>query len=33
MGKLGSTLIEVKSGYGLDVENEYKMLKVIKKAK
>ncbi len=29
---LGITTIEVKSGYGLDVENELKMLRVIKKA-
>jgi imidazolonepropionase len=30
---LGITTIEVKSGYGLDVENELKMLRIIKKAK
>lgn len=30
--KLGITTIEVKSGYGLDVENELKMLRIIKKA-
>ncbi len=30
--KRGITTIEVKSGYGLDVENELKMLRVIKKA-
>ncbi|MBB4807555.1 imidazolonepropionase [Chryseobacterium defluvii] len=29
---LGITTIEIKSGYGLDVENELKMLKMIKKA-
>ena len=29
---LGITPIEIKSGYGLDVENELKMLRVIKKA-
>ncbi|WBV54742.1 imidazolonepropionase [Chryseobacterium daecheongense] len=29
---LGITTIEVKSGYGLDVENELKMLRIIKKA-
>lgn len=29
---LGITTIEVKSGYGLDVENELKMLQIIKKA-
>ena len=29
---LGITTIEVKSGYGLDVENEIKMLRIIKKA-
>jgi imidazolonepropionase len=30
---LGITTIEVKSGYGLDLENELKMLRIIKKAK
>lgn len=30
---LGITTIEIKSGYGLDVENELKMLRVIQKAK
>ena len=30
--KLGITTIEIKSGYGLDLENELKMLRVIKKA-
>ena len=29
---LGITTIEIKSGYGLDLENELKMLRVIKKA-
>ena len=29
----GTTLVEAKSGYGLDFENEYKMLQVIEKAK
>ncbi len=29
---LGITTIEIKSGYGLDIENELKMLRVIKKA-
>ncbi|MFN1216884.1 imidazolonepropionase [Chryseobacterium kwangjuense] len=29
---LGITTIEIKSGYGLDVENELKMLRIIKKA-
>ena len=29
---LGITTIEVKSGYGLDMENELKMLRIIKKA-
>jgi imidazolonepropionase len=29
---LGITTLEVKSGYGLDVENELKMLRIIKKA-
>ncbi|WP_294304985.1 imidazolonepropionase [uncultured Chryseobacterium sp.] len=31
--ELGITTIEVKSGYGLDVENELKMLRIIKKAR
>ncbi len=30
--QLGITTIEIKSGYGLDLENELKMLRVIKKA-
>ncbi|WP_419869756.1 imidazolonepropionase [Chryseobacterium sp. CT-SW4] len=30
--RLGITTIEIKSGYGLDVENELKMLRTIKKA-
>lgn len=29
----GTTLVEAKSGYGLDVESEMKMLRVIEKAK
>ena len=29
----GTTLVEAKSGYGLDLENELKMLRVIEKAK
>ena len=29
----GTTLVEAKSGYGLDFDNEYKMLKVIERAK
>ena len=29
----GTTLVEAKSGYGLDFDNEYKMLEVIEKAK
>ena len=33
MGKLGTTTVEVKSGYGLTKESEAKMLKVIKMAK
>jgi imidazolonepropionase-like amidohydrolase len=33
MAKLGTTLLEAKSGYGLEPESEVKMLKVIKKAK
>lgn len=33
MLKGGTTLVEAKSGYGLDLENEYKMLRVIEKAK
>jgi imidazolonepropionase len=28
--RLGTTTIEIKSGYGLDTENEIKMLKAIK---
>ncbi len=31
MGSLGVTTVEAKSGYGLDAENEYKMLRVIKR--
>lgn len=30
MKKLGTTLIEAKSGYGLNLETEVKMLKVLK---
>lgn len=33
MLRSGTTLVEVKSGYGLDVESEMKMLRVIEKAK
>ena len=33
MQKTGTTLVECKSGYGLNVETEIKMLKVIDKAK
>jgi len=33
MAKSGTTLVEAKSGYGLEKETEIKMLKVIKKAK
>lgn len=33
MAKLGTTTVEVKSGYGLDTENELKMLKAIKNAR
>lgn len=33
MQKAGTTLVECKSGYGLDFETEVKMLKVIDKAK
>ena len=29
----GTTVVEAKSGYGLDLENELKMLNVIEKAK
>lgn len=29
----GTTLVEIKSGYGLNWENELKMLRVIEKAK
>jgi hypothetical protein len=29
MSKLGTTSVEIKSGYGLDAENEVKMLKAI----
>ena len=33
MQKTGTTLVECKSGYGLDVKTEMKMLKVIERAK
>lgn len=33
MLKNGTTLVEAKSGYGLDTENEVKMLKVIERAR
>ena len=33
MLRCGTTLVEAKSGYGLDFDNEYKMLQVIEKAK
>ena len=33
MLRCGTTLVEAKSGYGLDFESEYKMLEVIEKAK
>ena len=33
MLQAGTTLIEAKSGYGLDVNNEIKMLQVLEKAK
>lgn len=33
MLRAGTTLVEAKSGYGLDAENEIKMLKVIERAK
>ena len=32
MNRIGTTLVEVKSGYGLDTESEIKMLKVIEMA-
>lgn len=32
MNRVGTTLVEVKSGYGLDTETEIKMLRVIQKA-
>ena len=32
MTRVGTTLCEVKSGYGLDTESEIKMLRVIEKA-
>lgn len=33
MLRCGTTLVEAKSGYGLDLENELKMLRVIERAK
>jgi imidazolonepropionase len=33
MLQAGTTLLEAKSGYGLDTENETKMLKVLERAK
>ena len=33
MSRLGTTLVEAKSGYGLERDTEIKMLKVIKQAK
>ena len=33
MSRAGTTLVECKSGYGLNVETEVKMLKVIEKAR
>ena len=33
MSKCGTTTLEAKSGYGLDAENEIKMLRVIEKAR
>lgn len=33
MLKYGTTLVEAKSGYGLDTENELKMLRVIERAR
>ena len=33
MLRCGTTLVEAKSGYGLNFESEYKMLEVIEKAK
>ena len=33
MLKYGTTLVEVKSGYGLDLDTEIKMLKVIERAR
>ena len=33
MSKCGTTTIEAKSGYGLDAENEIKMLRVIDRAR
>ena len=33
MSKLGTTTVEIKSGYGLNAENQVKMLKAIEIAK
>lgn len=33
MARLGTTTVEIKSGYGLDTENELKLLRVIKRLK
>lgn len=33
MIECGTTTVEIKSGYGLDLENELKMLKVIERAR
>ena len=33
MSQAGTTLVEVKSGYGLDTETEIKMLTVVEEAK
>jgi imidazolonepropionase len=33
MSRLGTTTVEIKSGYGLNAENEVKMLKAIEIAK
>ena len=32
MKRLGTTLVETKSGYGLDLDTEVKMMRVMKKA-
>ena len=33
MSRAGTTLVECKSGYGLDTDNEVKMLKVIEQGR